>query len=316
MVLAQSLFKLLKDGHPGRRLEVLAPPWTLPLLGFMPEVDAALELPIGHGVLALGTRRRIARGLRGRYDWAIILPRSFKSALIPFWAGVPRRTGYLGEARWGLVNHRHRREPRVRTVDGFVRLGLPRHAPPPRLAPPALSVDPAKQAASLAALGLTRPAGRLLALCPGAEYGPAKRWPVEHFAALAGSYLAQGWAVWLFGSPRDREITARIGALAGGGCVDLAGRTDLAQAVALLGLADAVVSNDSGLMHVAAALDRRQIALFGSSDTSVTPPLSARATVLSRQLPCRPCNRRRCPLGHLRCLRGIEPDAVRRALEA
>ncbi len=318
MVLAQSLFKALKRRCPDHRLDVLAPGWTLPLLSCMPEVDTAIPVALGHGELKLTQRYRLARRLRAAgYGWAIVLPRSFKSALVPFWARIPRRTGYVGETRFGLLNDARRLDKRrlPRTVDRFVALAAPRDAG--RLDPieaPALAVEPATEAAALASLELDQPNRPLLALCPGAEYGPAKRWPVEHFAELARRALGRGWAVWLFGSAADREVGAAIGQAAGPDCLDLTGRTDLGQAIALLALADAVVSNDSGLMHVAAALGRRQIALYGSSSPAMTPPLSSRATVLRLGLPCSPCFERTCPLGHLNCLRGITPAMVAETL--
>jgi heptosyltransferase-2 len=282
----------------------------------MPEVDGALVQPVGRGRLGLGARRRLGLGLRGRYGWAVVLPNSVKSALVPAWARIPRRTGYVGEFRYGLLTDARRLDTArlPRTVDRFVALAGPRDAPPPTIVPPRLHVTPEAAAGALDAVGLARPQGPLLAVCPGAEYGPAKRWPANHFAALARRRLAQGWAVWLFGSPADAAVTAEVAAAAPG-AVDLAGRTGLNQAVALLSLADAVVTNDSGLMHVAAALDRTVVALFGSSSPAMTPPLSDRATVLSLALPCSPCYQRTCPLGHLNCLRGLEPERVERALE-
>jgi heptosyltransferase-2 len=246
-----------------------------------------------------------------------VLPGAFKAALVPFWAGARVRTGYLGELRFGVLNDR-RRDPghgAARTVDRFVALaGAPGEAA--GVAPaPRLRVPPGHAAAALRALGLSQPQARLLALCPGAEFGPSKRWPPDHFAALARAWGERGWSAWLIGGPGDTAAAQAIALAAGGGCVDLTGRTTLGQAVALLGLADAVVSNDSGLMHVAAALQRPQLALFGSSSPEITPPLSPRARSLWLGLACSPCFKRDCPLGHHRCLRDLPPQMAIDALD-
>lgn len=317
-MLAQSLFATLKARNPAPRVEVLAPAWSLPLLDRMPQVDEAVAAPFGHGRLMPGARLALARRMRARaYAQAIVLPNSWKSALVPFLAGIPHRTGWLGEQRFGLLNDWRRLDRRAlpRTVQQFVALGLPAKAPPPEDFPrPALTVQAVEVAAALRDLKLQRPPGGLLAFCPGAEYGPAKRWPVEYFAAVARAWTARGGAVWMFGSPKDAPVSVQVNERAGGACVDLAGRTTLTQAIDLLSLADAVVTNDSGLMHVAAALDRRVIALYGSSDPRMTPPLSDRATVLRTGIECSPCFKRECPYGHLRCLRELQPSQVLDAL--
>ena len=315
MVMAQSLFIELRRRHPAAAIDVLAPGWSLPLLARMPEVRRGIEMPLGHGQLGLGARWRLGRSLRGRYGRAIVLPNSWKSALVPWAARIPRRTGWRGEMRYGLLNDLRRLDPKylTMTVQRFVALAGEPGAPLPEIAPPRLAIDPQAVDQALTELKLERPR-RLLALCPGAEYGPAKRWPAVHFAELARRYLAQGWTVWLFGSDKDRPVCDNVAALAPG-VVSLAGRTRLEQAVDLLSLADAVVSNDSGLMHVAAALDRPLVALYGSSDPGFTPPLGGRSRVLSLGLECSPCFERRCPKGHLRCLEEIPPGRVAEALE-
>jgi len=320
MVMAHSLFQVLARRGPDTHIDVLAPAWSQPLLERMPEVFDTIELPFGHGQLGLSARWRFGRSLRGRgYQQAILLPNTLKSALVPLAAGIPLRTGWVGELRYGLLNDiRHLDKQRLpMTVQRFVALGLPADRQiAPECPQPRLHVVPESQQQAMAELGLRRPARPVLALCPGAEYGPAKRWPAEYFGELAASRLAAGWAVWLFGSGKDREVCAQVAAGAGGGCLDLSGTTSLAQAVDLLSLADAVVSNDSGLMHVAAALDRPLVALYGSSDPGFTPPLNPRSRVLSLGLECSPCFRRECPLGHLQCLRGISVQQVSQAVEA
>mgnify|MGYP005847014753 CR=1 FL=1 len=316
MVLAQSLFEVIKQRHPDSRIEVLAPAWTLPLLARMPEVDDSIALPFGHGEFALGARLRLGRSLRGRnYDRAIVLPNSLKSAIVPFAARARRRTGFVGELRYGLLNDIRRLDKHAlpRTVDRFVALGCDSGEPLPPIPNPHLRADRGNAEAALARLGHRMPGTPVLGLCPGAEYGPAKRWPAEHYAEVANAKLTEGWAVWLFGSDKDAPITAEIRRLANGRCLDLAGRTALGDAIDLLSLTSAVVTNDSGLMHVAAALERPVVALYGSSDPRHTPPMSERATVLYLGLECSPCFERECPLGHRKCLVDLHP---RRVLEA
>jgi heptosyltransferase-2 len=319
MVMAECLFAALKRRYPAARLEVLAPRWTLPLLQFMPAVDEGILLPFGHGELKLGERRRLGRSLRTRgYDLAFVLPGSLKAALVPYWSGASRRRGYGGALRRLLLTEAVDK-PELPQVESFQALmdsrlrgndkeGLgefgSEESRRPKLVVPSLAIE-----AALAALGLARPASPLLAIAPGAEYGPAKRWPARHFAELAATKRRAGWTVWLFGSARDREITAAIANDA-----DLAGRTSLDQAVTLLALADAVVSNDSGLMHVAAALGRPQVALFGPSDALRTGPRNPEARVLRLGLDCSPCNKRVCPLGHHRCLEDLTPAQALAAL--
>ena len=305
MVMAQSLFAALKSRHPGTIIDVLAPRWTLPLLRFMPEIRRAIDQPLGHGQLGLATRFRLGRQLRGEgYDLALVLPGSLKAALTPYWAGIPQRRGYGGALRRLFLSD-VRAKSRVPQVESYMAL-IDWQGPVP---PPRLTVPPAFCTQALNKLGLSRPTQPLLAIAPGAEYGPAKRWPERHFGAVAAKRRAQGWQVWLFGSPADRTIAGQIP------CdQNLAGRTSLDQAVALLGLADAVLSNDSGLMHVAAALDRPQVALFGPSDPIRTGPRNPAARVLRLGLDCSPCNKRECPLGHHRCLEELFPEAVMAAL--
>ncbi len=316
MVMIEPLLALLKSRRPAPAIDVLAPAWSRPLLERMPQVRAAIDLPIGHGALALGERRRLGQALRGRYAQAIVLPGSWKSALVPFFAGIRTRTGFTRELRFGVLNDLRRLDKRAlpMTVQRFWALGAAPGAPLPTRLTPQLHGDPAAVAATRTALSLAATAPALV-LCPGAEYGPAKRWPEGHFAAVAQHYLAEGWQVWLLGSAKDAPVTASIAAQAPG-AVDLAGRTDLGQACDLIAAADLVVSNDSGLMHVAAAFGRPLVAVYGSSDPGFTPPLSDRARVLTLGLPCSPCFERQCPLGHLKCLNDLAPAQVLAAAQA
>jgi heptosyltransferase-2 len=316
MMMAQSLFKALRLRQPVPRIHVLAPAWTRPLLERMPEVEHSIDMPLGHGRLALRQRRRLGRSLReAGYTQAIVLPNSWKSALTPFWARIPVRTGWRGEMRYGLLNDVRKLDKKQlpTTVQRFVALGASdaEHIPTPKLDIKAFSVQKALQQ-----LGLRKSARRrVLALCPGAEFGDSKRWPAAYYGKLAKLWTARGWDVWLFGSANDRVVCADVNGFSGGQCSDLSGRTSLAQAVDLLSLADLVVTNDSGLMHVAAALGHPLVALFGSTDPQHTPPLSQRAKSISLHLPCSPCFARDCPLGHSHCMMRLPLQRVTAAME-
>jgi heptosyltransferase-2 len=311
-VAAQPLFMRLHERHPGLQLDVMAPSYVAPVLRRMAEVARVIDNPFGHGERRLGDRWRLARELaRARYDEAIVLPNSLKSALVPFFAGIPQRIGFVGEARRGLLNRVHKLDERAlpQIAERYAQLAEAPGTPLPRPLPrPRLRVDERARQATLVALGLreTTPA---VALCPGAEYGPAKRWPAEYFAQLARQLRRRGYAVCLIGSAKDVPVGAQIAAAARE-CGDLCGRTSLDQAIELLAASQFVVTNDSGLMHVAAALDRPLLALYGSSSPGYTPPLSDRAEVLSLGIDCSPCFKRECPLGHFRCMRDITPEQV------
>ena len=319
MVMAQSLFKVLKAQNPDCAIDVLAPGWTLALLERMPEVRDGIEMSPGHGQLQLMARRRLGISLRGSgYQQAILLPNSFKSALVPYWARIPKRTGFVGEMRqWLLTDARKLDRQRLpQTVQRFVSLGLPDGAQPGEGVPqPALLTDNDNGHAALQRLGLETGQRPVLALCPGAEFGPAKKWPEAYYAEVARSWLEKGWQVWLFGSANDAAVCERINVLAGGACENLAGQTRLEDAIDLLGMASFVVSNDSGLMHVAAALQRPMVAIYGSSDPGFTPPLAETARIERLGLDCSPCFKRECPLGHLDCLNKLLPERVIASME-
>ena len=314
MVMAQSLFMTLKQHNPLAVIDVIAPAWTEPLLARMPEVSEAIPMPLGHGQLQLALRWKLGRSLRKRhYDRAIVLPRSWKSAITPFAAGARRRTGFLGEVRVGLLNDIRKLDKQrlPRTVDRFNALGVADNVALPVVAPqPRLAFRPDAAVAKLKELGAALGKAPVLGLCPGAEYGPAKRWPVSHFAQVATHFLDAGWQVWLFGSGKDTEATQAIQQDTGDRCLDLGGRTTLGEAIDLMGLTHTVVSNDSGLMHVAAATGRRLVAIYGSSDPGFTPPLSPRADIVRLGLECSPCFKRECPLDHTRCLTDITPAQI------
>ncbi len=307
MVMAHTLVPGLV--RRGAVVEFLAPPSTADLARRMPGVSAVHELNLGHGDLGLGERVRVARRLRRRgFDQAIVLPNSFKSAIVPFLAGIPRRRGFTGEARVGVLTERRRLDTATlpRLVDRFAALADVEPEPP------RLQADPVRRKALLAKYGLG-PDDVLVAVCPGAEYGPSKRWPAERYSGLARCLTATGAVVWVVGNTRDSASGELIGR--GSAALDLTGKTDLLDAVDILSAADVVVSNDSGLMHVAAALGVRVVAIYGSTTPTFTPPLSRRAVAIGHDLPCRPCFRRECPLGHGDCLAKTSVADVLHAIE-
>lgn len=312
--MAQPLLATLRARLPaGARIDVLAPPWVAPVFARMPEVDDTLPAPFRHGALEPVARWRLGRALAARgYDAAYVLPNTWKAALLPFFAGIARRIGYLGEARYGLLNQLHRKprdaDARAPMSAHYARLAADPGASLPPLAAPRLVVDPAVASATAQAFGFAPE--RNAVLCPGAEYGPAKRWPAERFGALAKALAARGCTVHLLGAAGERALCDAVVAVSDGAARSHAGRTQLGQAIDLIARADLVVSNDSGLMHVAAALGVPQVALFGSSSPEHTPPQSAAARVVWLKPECSPCFARTCPLGHFRCMLELSVERV------
>jgi heptosyltransferase-2 len=320
MVMAQCLFKLLKQHDPQVIIDVLASAWSLPLLARMPEVSSAIVMPLGHGQLGLRERYRLGKQLRAhQYDQAIVLPNSFKSALVLWWAKIPRRTGWRGEMRYFVLNDVRRldkaRYPLM--IERFMALGLEPDEPlRPDYPLPELQISADSQKAALAKHQITYPDSPVLALCPGAEFGPAKQWPAEYYAEVARKKLQEGWQVWIFGSPKDNAIAEKILQMTEQRSLNLAGKTQLEEAVDLLSLATVVVSNDSGLMHIGAALRKPLVAIYGATSPAFTPPLHKEAKILSLKLECQPCFQRTCPLKHHRCMRELMPDSVLDAIMA
>ncbi len=330
MVMAQSLFMVLKQQNPELQIDVMAPSWSNALLERMPEVSNVLAMPLGHGQLQLKLRYQLGCSLRNKhYDRVILLPNSLKSALIPFWANIPLRTGYLGEMRYGLLNDIRKLNKTLltMTVQRFVALALTKKTlfdkqqiALENIPVPALRVSAEQVAISLEKFHLRRQK-KVLALCPGAEYGPAKQWPARHYARLAQQIITEklatqdDWQVWIFGSQNDQAIGEHIKDLLSeqnltDQVVNLCGQTQLAEAIDLMSVSQAVVSNDSGLMHMGAALGVNVVGLYGSSDPNFTPPLGQHSRTLSLNMDCSPCFKRVCPLGHTDCLAKLEPRQV------
>jgi heptosyltransferase-2 len=320
-LMAQPLLTLLKQ--QGQHITVLAPPWAAPIFRLMPEVDEVIEAALAHRKLQWRARWQLAKMLRGKFERAYVLPNSLKSALLPWLARIPQRIGYLGEQRYLLLNQIHRKtrgKERAPMVPHYAALALSPGASLPALANPALQIAPENIRQTRQHFQLEQ-AAPLIGFCPGAEYGPAKRWPVRYFAELARLVIQHHpeAQIVLLGSGKDKNVAEDIcnkANLSYRHLNNLCGATRLDQACALLAACDAVVSNDSGLMHVSAALDRPLVAVFGSSDPRHTPPHSTQARVEWLHLECSPCFQRECPLGHLRCLTALTPERIWNTLES
>jgi lipopolysaccharide heptosyltransferase II len=318
MVMANALFQVLHR-QADTMIDVLAPDWCLDVVKRMPEVNRGIELPFKHGELNLRKRYRLAQQLRKeKYDQSIVLTGSIKLALIPFFARIPQRTGWFGEYRWGLLNDiKHidfSHYPKM--VQRFVVLAYDKHDlwdkddfPLPKLTVNEQAVD-----RTLKKFQLKETDQPVLAISPGTAHGSAKRWPEEHFAKVALQKRNEGWQVWLFGSPAEQPIGQKIQDLTGGACINLMGSYLLDELVDLISCSDAVISNDSGILHIAAALRRPLVAIYGSTTPDFTPPLSPNAKILKLDLPCSPCFKSECPLHHKKCLVDITPDLVLNAL--
>jgi heptosyltransferase-2 len=317
-IMAQCLFKLLKQIDPATQIDVLSPKFLHPLLQRMPEINQAIDLNLKHKELGLIKRYKLARSLiKKNYSQTIVLPNSLKSALIPFFARIPLRTGWRGEWRYGLLNDLRilNKQHYPLMIERFMALSLPYEASLPETYPlPKLNIDKEAVTQTIKKFNLSLEPKPILALCPGAEYGSAKRWSTEYFAHVAKKKLNENWQVWLFGGKKDEVIGQEIQNKTKARCVNLIGKTDLGEATDLLSLTDFVITNDSGLMHIAAALDLRIIAIYGSTSPKFTPPLSNKVEILQSELSCAPCFKRTCKFGHYKCLREITPEQVLKLL--
>lgn len=318
MVMTQALLKLLKQRQPEVLLDVLATAWNQAVVKCMPEVNQVFVSPFQHGEFRLRDRYAFARRFRDQYQQVIVIPNSFKSALIPFFARIPQRTGWRGEMRWQLLNDvRYLDKTKLpMMMQRYMALGMAKSEMPvvtpelrPQLRIPAAEITEALQRYSLS-VDNGRP---VVALCPGAERGPARRWPAEYYADIARKTVAQGGQVWLFGSAKDQPITDSIAATVKS-CVNLAGKTNLTDAIYLISAVTAVITNDSGLMHIAGALNKPLLAIYGSTPPEIAPPMSDDQESFYLNLNCSPCFARECPLGHYQCLRDINPAQVMQSL--
>ncbi|MFC0179350.1 lipopolysaccharide heptosyltransferase II [Thorsellia kenyensis] len=301
MMMSQSLYRTLKQTHPNALIDVLAPAWSFPLLSRMPEINQGIEMPLGHGALGIKARRELGKKLRENgYTHAYILPNSFKSALIPWFAKIPTRVGWRGEFRYGLLTdcRKLNKTDFEKMVERYVALAYPSQAiktakdiPEPILVPK-LQVSSSESIAVAEKLipksWLTtlkqNPKQLFIGFCPGAEFGPAKRWPDYHYAALAKQLISLGHYIVILGSAKDEaigeDIIRQLNAEQQEGCINLAGKTSLDEVMCLITALDYVVTNDSGLMHIAAAFDKPLLALYGPTSPNFTPPLSSNAQII------------------------------------
>lgn len=315
MVMAQALFITLKKLYPDCQIDVVSPEWSLPILVRMPEVRQGIALPVAHGEFSFLTRYRLGRSLRSKnYTHAIVLPRSWKSALVPYFAAVPVRTGYKGEMRYGLLNDMRKLDTTVliQTVQRYVAHACQQHEysiSPPDVPFPELRADKENTDRLIRDLGLNldKP---VIGFMPGAEYGPAKQWPAAYFSELAVLLIEHGYQVWIFGSAGEQELGDEIVNNQPDDIHNLCGKTELVDVIDLIVCTEQLVSNDSGLMHVAAAMGVRVNVIYGSSTPDYTPPLTDSARIFYKRIPCSPCFDRQCRYQHYQCLISIEPDEV------
>lgn len=320
MVMAQSLFKQLKQQDPNAVIDVVGPAWSSPIVARMPEVRRAITFDVKHGEFSVAKRWRFGKELRTEgYTHGIVLPRSWKSALPLLAARIPKRTGFVGEMRYVLLNDKRKRDKQKldQTVKRFVAMALPEGSDVEIDASlyPALKTDEANFQRLIKRLELNSEAPAV-AMMPGAEYGPSKQWPVEYFKAVAQQLAAQGKQVWVLGSGKDNPLGEAIcEGLPKALGYNLCGATALEDVVDLLAHVETAITNDSGLMHVAAAVGTHVQAIYGSTSPHFTPPLTQNKTIHWLQLDCGPCFKRECPLGHTNCLKQIEPESMLNALK-
>ncbi|WP_094751585.1 lipopolysaccharide heptosyltransferase II [Psychromonas sp. CD1] len=329
MVMSQGLYITLKKLHPNVQIDVVAPAWCKAILDKMPEINNAIKMPLGHGQFDLKTRYLLGKTLRkAHYDIAYILPNSAKSALIPFFAKIPIRTGWKGEMRYGLLTDlRPNKKIFQYMLERYVALAYPKNEMTGTgcmgrintLPRPHLQIKKEQCDSILHKFKLSL-SPTIIGLCPGAEFGPAKRWPERHYASVAKALVKQNLQVWLFGSEKDKNVTNAITKMIPTNKLhlikNLAGETSLNEAVDLLSCCHTVVSNDSGLMHIAAAVGCNLVAIYGSSSPRYTPPLTENVAILQTGISCQPCFEKECRFSHLECLNKLPPERILNAVQS
>jgi heptosyltransferase-2 len=305
----------IRKTWPKARISVLAKPWVAEVYRLSPDVDEVVlfEEPGRHA--GIPGKLRLAGELRGRlFDCAILLQNAVEAAIVARLAGIPLRAGYNSDGRGLLLTHSVRRTKAIRQVhqiDYYLEmvrvLGCTPAGRDVRLR---ITADHTEAAQRLLKAARIAEGSAVIGLAPGAAYGPAKKWFPERFAAVADRLIeTTGAQVILFGSAGDRESTAAVMREARHPLVDIAGRTDLKEAIALISGCGLFLSNDSGLMHVAGALGVPTVAIFGSTNPAATSPVGDQSIVIHREVPCSPCLKPVCPTD-FRCMEMIGVDEV------
>ena len=322
-VMAQTLYKRIKKELPSSQIDVMSPHWSLALLERMPEVCKKIVSPFSHGETKLFERYRLGQGLKKEnYDRAIILTNSLKSSLIPYFARIGVRTGWLGEFRYGLINdiRSSKKLKKSLMVEKFAALSLcEENYSIENLTFPELEINFANQRNFLEEFSIDY-SKNTMAICPGAEFGPSKRWPAEYYAEIAKFYVNEGWNVLCIGSKNDEDIGMGIGSLnnlrSNESFINLIGKTSLQDAIDILAFTEKVVTNDSGLMHIAAAVKTPLVALYGPSSPEYTPPLISKKKILRKTQGYEKVRYGSNEKGYHQSLLDIKPEEVLDALEA
>ena len=288
-VMAQSLYKIIKDSNPQSKIDVLSPEWSLGILNRMDELDDLICSPFDHGDLRIKDRIRFGYSLRDRsYDQAIVLTNSLKSSFIPFTANIPKRTGWLGEMRYGFINdiRKVNKNKHKLMVEKFSCLSInPLVDNNYEIPWPSLRVDLINLSKLLKKYSFEQ-SHESIAICPGAEFGPSKRWPANYYAEVIRHYLSKNWQVFILGSKNDlpvaKAIEDQVPSENKALLFNFTGQTSIEDAVDILSTCDLVLTNDSGLMHVAAAVNVKLLALYGPTSPKFTPPLSKKAKVIQK----------------------------------
>ena len=322
-VMAQTLYKRIKKELPSSQIDVISPHWSLALLERMPEVCKKIVSPFSHGETKLFERYKLGQGLKKEnYDRAIILTNSLKSSLIPYFARIGVRTGWLGEFRYGLINdiRSSKKLKKSLMVEKFAALSLyEENYSIENLTFPELEINFANQRNFLEEFSIDY-SKNTMAICPGAEFGPSKRWPAEYYAEIAKFYVNEGWNVLCIGSKNDEDIGMGIGSLnnlrSNESFINLIGKTSLQDAIDILAFTEKVVTNDSGLMHIAAAVKTPLVALYGPSSPEYTPPLISKKKILRKTQGYEKVRYGSNEKGYHQSLLDIKPEEVLDALEA